>query len=145
MELSDIDEVMEIEKTLFSEAWTNAMFEEEITKQISYVIDVKGIIAGYICGWKMYEEFNITNVGVAKEFQKQGYGKILVDFIFELISKENFQIVFLEVRESNFSAIKLYEKCNFVEVGRRKKYYKNPTEDAILMVKNFVGKEDNER
>ena len=145
MEFSDLDEVLKIEQELFSEAWNSAMFEEEIRKQISYLIEVSGKIAGYICGWKMYREFNITNVAVAKEFQKKGIGKVLVDFVLENIAKDNFQIVFLEVRESNLPAIKLYEKCDFIKISKRKKYYKNPVEDAILMIYNLPKKENNER
>ncbi|MCK4956700.1 MAG: ribosomal protein S18-alanine N-acetyltransferase [Candidatus Cloacimonetes bacterium] len=148
MQISDLPEVLKIETELFSDVWTEQMFVEEINTQVSYVLELDNEIAGYICGWKLYDEFNITNVAVSKKYQQKGYGKLLVDFIITEIAKENFHILFLEVRESNLAAIKLYERVGFNEVGRRKKYYKNPTEDAILMNLNNkinIEKEDNER
>ncbi len=143
MEFSDLKDVLRLEKEIFSDAWNEAMFSEEITKHDAFVLYSGNEIVGYICGWLLYEEYNITNVAIDPEFQKMGLGTKLVKFVIEYVAEKKCPIIFLEVRESNYAAINLYEKNGFSIVGKRKKYYKNPEEDALLMVLSV--KETNER
>lgn len=143
MLLSDLDKIIKIEKELFPDAWTGEMFEEEINNQVSLVLELGNKIGGYICGWRLHEEFNITNVAVAKQFQKSGFGKLLVDYLLKNLEPE-YKIIFLEVRAGNIAAQNLYKRSGFSALGIRNQYYKNPIEDAILMVLNLE-KDNDER
>ncbi|NQV18489.1 MAG: ribosomal protein S18-alanine N-acetyltransferase [Armatimonadetes bacterium] len=135
MQIKDLQKVLDIEKELFSEPWSAKMFVEKIINHESYVLqksDEQEII-GYICGWKINDEFEITNLGIRKQFQRQGFGKILVEHLIKKVKNENCKIFFLEVRENNFAAQKLYEKLGFKVIGIREEYYNNPKENAVVM------------
>jgi len=133
MKREDIPTIMILEKKLFSTTWEEEMFIEEIEKQYAYVLEIKDKIIGYICGWKLLDEFNITNIGIAVDFQRKGFGQKLVQFLISKLLDEKCFEFFLEVRESNHGAIKLYEKMGFNVIGSRKKYYKSPQEDAMTL------------
>jgi len=140
MRKEDISTVMNLEKELFTTAWEEEMFLEEIEKQHAYVLLVENAIIGYVCGWKILDEFNITNVAVASGFQRQGFGELLVRYIISKLLKDNCFKYFLEVRKSNIKALKLYEKIGFSLIGSRKKYYHTPEEDALILGLNYISK-----
>ncbi|OQX70452.1 MAG: ribosomal-protein-alanine N-acetyltransferase [Candidatus Cloacimonas sp. 4484_275] len=123
---------MKTEIRKMTNPWTEKMFIDEIKNHDAYVLgEVSGKeIIGYICGWEIAGEFEITNVAVSPEFQRHGFGERLVKFIRE---EKKCRIFFLEVRESNFAARKLYEKLGFKVIGVRKNYYHSPIENALLM------------
>jgi len=133
MKLNDLNSVMEIEMKLFRSPWTEAMFIKEIEDQYSFVLENTKKIIGYICGWKILDEFTITNVAVEPNFQKKGFGKKIVEFIINRAKKVKCNNIFLEVRESNIVAIKMYVGLGFSKIGFRKNYYPNPKENAIVM------------
>jgi len=138
MKMEDLPDVMKIESIMFSTAWQKEMFLEEIDKQYAYVLEIADKITGYICGWKILDEFNITNIAILHKYQRKGYGAELVAFIMkELISEECFKF-FLEVRASNSPAKQLYEKFGFTLIGVRKKYYHSPVEDAQIYGLNLL-------
>jgi len=143
MQVKDLQQVLQIEQQLFVDAWSAEMFRQEIEQKASFVLEFDGQLIGYICGWFLYEEFNLTNLAVATRFQGRGYGKVLVNYLIDYVRQQGFKSIFLEVREFNDAARKLYEKCGFQIAGRRKKYYKNPEEDALLML--TLVKDENER
>ena len=97
-----------------------------------------GKIIGYICGLLLYDEFNITNVGVTSDHQRDGFGQALLKFIISYLLKQNCLKFYLEVRESNIAAIRLYEKYGFYIIGKRKKYYNHPVEDALMLGLSFL-------
>lgn len=138
MKKEDIPSIMILEKELFSTAWEEEMFIEEIEKQYAYVLEIKNKIIGYICGWKFIDEFNITNIAIAKDFQRKGFAKDLVQFIMSKLLDEKCFKFFLEVRESNDVAKKLYEKMGFSMIGSRKKYYHSPDENAMVLSLNII-------
>lgn len=140
MKMEDIPTIMILEKELFSTAWEEEMFIEEIENQYAYVLEIKNEIFGYICGWKILDEFNITNIAIAAAFQGKGVGKALVQFLMSKLLDENCFKYFLEVRESNHAAKKLFEKMGFNVVGVRKKYYHSPQEDALVLGLNVMEK-----
>ena len=133
MKKEDIPTIMILEKKLFSTSWEEEMFIEEIEKQYAYVMEIKDKIIGYICGWKLLDEFNITNIAIALDYQRKGFGKTLVQFLMSKLLDEKCFKFFLEVRESNHAAIKLYEKLGFIVIGSRKNYYHSPEEDAMVL------------
>lgn len=138
MELSDIEDILVVEKLSFSIPWSRDSFEKEIVDNnlaIYLVAKVNEKAVGYIGMWKVLNEGHITNVAVHPEFRHQGIGDQLVSELLSLCVKENIDLVTLEVRKSNQNAIKLYEKHGFVAEGIRKAYYQDNKEDAIIMWK----------
>jgi len=138
MELSDIEDILVVEKLSFSIPWSRDSFEKEIVDNnlaIYLVAKVNEKAVGYIGMWKVLNEGHITNVAVHPEFRHQGIGDQLVSELLSLCEKENIDLVTLEVRKSNQNAIKLYEKHGFVAEGIRKAYYQDNKEDAIIMWK----------
>lgn len=138
MKREDISNIMRMEKKLFATSWEEEMFIEEIEKQYAYVLEIKNKIIGYVCGWKLLDEFNITNIAVASDFQRKGFGEALVQFLMSKLLDEKCFKFFLEVRESNQAAKKLYEKLGFVVIGSRKNYYHSPEEDAMVSGVNLI-------
>lgn len=89
---------------------------------------MNGQLGGFLSIQNLVGELEITNIAVRKECQGQGIAKRLMEQL-----DERSETVFLEVRESNLPAQALYQKYHFEMIGRRKEYYHNPIEDAILM------------
>ena len=85
----------------------------------------------------MLDEGYITNVAVFPQYRKQGVATALIKRVFELAQEKKLAFVSLEVRVSNSAAIALYEKAGFKEEGRRKSFYRDPREDALIMTKRF--------
>jgi [ribosomal protein S18]-alanine N-acetyltransferase len=91
-------------------------------------------IAGFISGRQVLEEGEILNLAVKPQARRGGIGKALLKALLEVFARENVLQVFLEVRESNESAIVFYQKSGFQQVGRRGGYYRDPPEAALLLV-----------
>ena len=90
-------------------------------------------VAGYIGCLYAADEGDITNVSVDSARRREGIGKCLVQALLAESRKRGCRRIFLEVRQSNDAAIRLYQGCGFVRVGVRKNYYTKPQEDALLM------------
>lgn len=135
MELDDLDEVMAIEKSLFSVPWTETGFFSFLLRDdtLFLVAEEEKNIVGY-CGVVMVlDEGDITNVGVLETCQGRGIGRQLVQALIAKTGEKGVPHLHLEVRQSNVRAIKLYESLGFEQVGIRKGYYEAPAEDGILM------------
>lgn len=98
-----------------------------------YVYEENESVIGFIQLEEHYEILDIINIAVDKDNHNKNIGTKLIEFSTKDTKAEK---IMLEVRESNISAIKLYEKNGFVEINRRKKYYGN--EDAIIMERNLI-------
>lgn len=137
MEIKDAAACAKIEAENFSRPWTEKGFADAVaSEQAVYVTaSVDGEICGYAGMWVAADEGEITNVSVKKEKQGCGIGHALLQALFAEGEKKNIAFYFLEVRESNASARRLYEKCGFVQIGIRKNFYEDPKEDGIVMNK----------
>ncbi len=137
--ISDIQYLTKLEKDLFQDdAWTYSDFEEQITQNpyaSIYVYQFEKKIIGYIDLWIAYENAEIANIGVDKNYQRKGIASDLLSFCMEKVNTARCDNITLEVRISNFSAISLYEKFGFKKVSIRKNYYADG-ENAYLMVKH---------
>lgn len=137
MEEKDIEQVYEIETSTFSKPWSKKDFQQSVQNQehIYLVAEEQECILGYCGMWCIAGEGQITNVAVAKEHR----GKGIADKMFACFLEEgylhNVQAFTLEVRVSNQVAISLYQKYGFENAGIRKKFYEEPTEDAMIMWK----------
>ena len=89
-------------------------------------------VVGFLIALRAGPEWELENIVVAEEFRGKGVGKQLMRKLVTQAQEANSNLVFLEVRESNASARRFYERLGFQQTGRRKAYYSNPTEDAIL-------------
>ncbi len=95
----------------------------------------RGVI-GFLAARSLHDECEIENIVVSRAMQRRGIASELLKHLFSTLS-DRVQSIFLEVRESNQPAIRLYEKAGFEVVGRRKSYYQEPGEDALMMRKTF--------
>lgn len=132
---ADLDTVLDIEQELFTAPWSRLMFLQELQNNICLVAELEETI-GFFCGYKVLDEFSINNVGIRKKYQKQGWATKLINSVIEVQANLGIKSFFLEVRESNLAAIKLYKKCGFSPIGLRKNYYISPIEHAIIMLKS---------
>ncbi len=94
-------------------------------------------LVGYIALEWVLDEGSLTDLAVSPTYRRQGLASLLMDRLIESAQSKNLSFITLEVRASNLPAIKLYQKYGFLEAGRRPDYYRNPTEDALLMTKNM--------
>ena len=108
------------------------IFTESTPRRIALVVEQGSVVQAFLVASVLDREREIENIVVADAERRQGFGKQLLDEFLRLSQREAAKMVFLEVRESNLAARKLYEKCGFVENGRRPRYYRQPEEDAVL-------------
>lgn len=138
--IKHIEQVADIEKECFVHPWSQASLQEELKKTGSffYVATISGKTVGYIGMNTVLDEGYITNVAVLKEYRRKGIAKGLLYKIVDAAIQNNLSFITLEVRRSNTCAISLYSSYGFENVGERKNYYTNPTENAVLMTKYFI-------
>lgn len=138
MTKDDIDEVMEIENLCFSVPWSREAFLMEITKNkcARYVVaEVDSRVVGYGGFWIVIDEGHITNIAVHPDYRSIGVGTEIVKKLIDIAKKNAITAMTLEVRESNTVAQHLYTRFGFRPLGRRKGYYQDNNEDAIIMWK----------
>ena len=97
-------------------------------------------LAGYIVARVGANELHINNVAVRERYRRQGIGITLLGRILEEGKSRGVEVAFLELRAGNSAALSLYEKCGFNLTARRKNYYSEPTEDALVMTIQLAGK-----
>lgn len=137
MRKEDLDQVWDIEQTLFSKPWSKQDFLDALSKEenLYIVAEDKEQILGYCGIWGVAGEGQITNVAVKKEYQGKGIATSLFGDILKKGEATDLHAYTLEVRVSNVRAIHLYEKMGFISAGVRKNFYELPTEDAVIMWK----------
>ncbi|MGX7262859.1 ribosomal protein S18-alanine N-acetyltransferase [Enterococcus crotali] len=115
--------------------WSKEQFGVDLTQKTSdyLVLIQENHWIGFISYQLILDEAELTHVVIHKEFQQKGYGSRLLDQLHQRFIEQGVCQVFLEVRESNLNAQKLYEKKGFRTINRRKNYYSHPKEDGIVM------------
>ena len=131
----DLAAVVRLEEMCFSIPWSNTAIEEAFANELYRFVAVeeKGVIVGYANFRIVADEGEIERVAVHPDSRRRGYGRKLMEAMVEYSRKKGVRDMTLDVRVNNEKAINLYESCGFVEEGRRKDYYREPTEDAIIM------------
>lgn len=133
----DIDGVIKIEEKAYgAHHWSKESFLQELGNDLAWyysMFNANGELVAYAGSWHILEEAHITNVAVSTEHRKKGYGQALLKRIIDDCYKEKIKYITLEVRASNTAAINLYSKFGFSSFGRRKKYYQDNNEDALIM------------
>ena len=133
---ADIDIVTAIERVSFSDPWPRAGFEPLVRAPRCLFLVAEGAahsIAGYSVARWVEDEAELLNIAVAAERRGEGIGGQLLDHVMAALEERGIRHVFLEVRDSNTAARELYRSRGFRELSRRKGYYQDPTEDAIVL------------
>ena len=133
---ADVHAVAELEKASFSQPWTEEEFHKQLALDLArtYVAKNDGEVVGFINVWLVAGEINLNNIAVAESFQGRGIGRALITHMEQNNKGERCN---LEVRVSNEKAIGLYKSLGFEQVGLRREFYQQPTEDAFLMTKRY--------
>ena len=100
--------------------------------RVALVIEENDVV-GFIIAHQIDGDWEIENIAVAQQTRHRGMGTRLLSEFLELVRRQKGKQIFLEVRESNLAARALYRKLAFVEAGRRRQYYENPPEDALIL------------
>jgi ribosomal-protein-alanine N-acetyltransferase len=95
-------------------------------------------VGGFLLGRVTFDEMEILNLAVAQDERRKGIGTLLMDAALQIALACQAQRVFLEVRESNASAVAFYRRCGFRLAGRRPRSYSSPVEDALLMTRELA-------
>lgn len=132
----DIPEIINIERSSFSTPWSEISFLSEIYKKngISKVALFEGKLIGYICVNYVLHESHILNLAVHQDYRRQGVATVLLRDILSELKRKGSVFVYLEVRASNTGAQDFYRRFGFTIESRRKRYYADPDEDALLMM-----------
>ncbi|MFL5827891.1 MAG: ribosomal protein S18-alanine N-acetyltransferase [Thermoleophilaceae bacterium] len=131
---SDLPQVIAIERRAFPTPWSLAMFVLELSKPsgICLAATIDGKIAGYLVCSRYDTVWHVMNVAVDDRRRRRGIATALLNRLFDTADRPGEQYT-LEVRESNSSAIALYERFGFRSAGKRRGYYHDNKEDALIM------------
>ena len=136
--LNDVPAMLTLEQQTPGAAhWTSEQYQKLVAAGVVLVAEEADKLRGFICAQAVAGEWEIENVVIAAECLRRGVASSLLR---ELIQRAHGRVasaLLLEVRESNLPARRLYEKHEFREVGRRRAYYADPVEDAILYALRF--------
>lgn len=136
MNVLDIDGVWTVEREAFTTPWSRAAFEAEMTDNdlsCYLIVEDQGQIAGYAGMWIIVDEAHVTNIALAESYRGRGWGEALVAALMEKAVERGAVSMTLEVRASNQAAQALYTKLGFAAKGKRRGYYTDNREDALIM------------
>ncbi len=135
----DLMEVVEIEESSGLNRWGYDAYRRELfTNQNSVMIVARNLISGpavigFFAGWTVEDELHVNNVAAHRDYRRMGIGRSLMEAAIDEARGRGVAQVLLEVRASNESAQQMYRSLGFCFVGRRRDYYRMPTEDALVM------------
>jgi ribosomal-protein-alanine N-acetyltransferase len=139
MTLEDIPAVVELDKLSFTLPWPERSFRFELTDNPAsrcWVVVLDEKIVGVIVAWLLVDEVHVATIATHPNHRRKGIARKLLTYALRYMSKEGAVTSFLEVRETNHAAQEMYREFGYEAVGRRKRYYKDTDEDAILMTLN---------
>ena len=147
--LSEAPLVAQMEQEIFGTPWSAQTVEESIGQAMSagsesgrrtegaaygaFGVWLEGQLCGYLFSMAVAGEGELHRIAVLPEYRRLGLARKMMDTFLAWLSEESCETAFLEVREGNEAAVSLYKRSGFSEVGRRRAYYKNPTEDALIL------------
>ncbi len=133
----DLDAIVEIEHASFANPWTREMFEHEFEHaEVSHTLVIRTPatrVAGFCIFWIVFDETHINNLAVRPDCRHAGLGEALLRAALDQAVASGGRRATLEVRRSNATAIRLYERFGFRMGGIRPAYYSNPVEDALVL------------
>lgn len=138
---SDIDRVMKVEREVYEFPWTERIFSDCIRVGYLCWLALRGKdVVGHAIISVVAGESHMLNLSIARQYQRQGYGRQFIDFLANEARVRNAETMLLEVRPSNIAAINCYNAAGFNEIGSRKDYYPahDGREDALLFAKQLT-------
>lgn len=141
MTCEHLDEVLAIEQASFSTPWSRYAFTYELLENefAHYIVALAGgKVVGYAGMWIILDEAHVTNVAVHPAYRRRRIGKRLMQELMRRAALLGARRMTLEVRTSNRAARRLYAALGFVERGRRRGYYTDTKEDAVIMWKDSL-------
>ena len=136
MNKQDVTAVMAIERTLYTYPWTPGNFSDSLNAGYScWMYEFGSIAVGYAVLMLAADEAHVLNIAISQDWQRQGLGRRMMQHLIKVAREYRAQMMFLEVRPSNVSALHLYEDIGFNEIATRRAYYPahDGREDALLM------------
>ena len=136
MSHEDLDRVLEIDRQSFSVPWTARSYRFELERNpVSrlFVAEYEGRVVGYIGLWELIDEGHISTLAVAPGYRRRGIASRLIETGLRSLAERGVELASLEVRESNNAAQELYRGFGFEVAGRRRAYYRDNREDALIM------------
>ena len=138
IERAHLSQIAELEALCFSDPWSEKSLELLLGELATGFVCVReGRVLAYGGMLIAPDEGQITNVAVHPDARRGGLGRAIVDALIEDAYARGLEQISLEVRESNHAAITLYERTGFAVAGKRKNFYRRPTEDALIMLKSI--------
>lgn len=144
MRRADLEAVLEIERASFHTPWSRQAFVHELQRnRVAGLWVARGggsgdpddavAVRGYLCLWVVADEVHVTNLAVHPAWRGKGIGRFLLGTLLAHHRAQGARRAFLEVRPGNVEARRLYESLGFREIGRRRGYYVDTGEDALLL------------
>lgn len=135
--VADVPEIMPIERASYAAPWSPSMFVLELGRPNSLSIGarVDGQLVGYLVCSPQGHEWHVMNVTVAPAHRRRGYARRLLEAVHDLAAERmgGAALTTLEVRPSNEGAMRLYASLGYLVAGRRRRYYPDNGEDALVM------------
>jgi len=131
-----LSQVKAIDQASLGDFWSLSAYEQELASPYSTLLGAianRQLLLGFGCLWRVAEEAHLTMLVVHPDYQGQGLGKYLLWGLLQEAVNRQAEWAVLEVRESNYRALHLYQYFGFVEVGRRKHYYQDTGESALVL------------
>ncbi|MGH7300301.1 MAG: ribosomal protein S18-alanine N-acetyltransferase [Candidatus Rokuibacteriota bacterium] len=142
MTLEDLDDVLAIERASFQTPWSRGAFRYELTQNrvARCLVARRGRrLVGYLCLWEIGHEIHVTNLAAHPDLRRRGVARALLGAVLDDARERAVTLAFLEVRPTNTEALGLYERFGFRVIGRRKGYYFDTGEDALVMEARLSG------
>ena len=134
-----VPQIADLEKMCFHDPWSLNRIASEVSNKLSlwFVAVENEKVIGYVGSQTVLGETDMMNIAVHPDCRKRGIATLLITHLVDALAQQGSHSLMLEVRESNENAISVYRKLGFMDVGRRKNYYRNPKEDALILRKEW--------
>ena len=140
VELYHLEEIIAIENSAFNKPWTKNQIKNDILSDLdseNWVYIMDELVAGYIFGWIIHDEFHLNNIAVHPEYLRRSIGTALLRHIISRLIYSGIKVILLEVSANNIPAQKCYKSLGFTQMGIRKDYY-SKGDDAILYYLDLI-------
>jgi len=142
----DLDGVLDVERESFTNPWTREMYSWELqNRAVCHIYVVRTAdcrVAGFCAFWLVFDEIHINNLAMRPRYRGLGMGTALLTYVVAAGRDLGARRATLEVRASNEAALRLYERMRFYVAGRRRNYYSNPVEDALILWRDEIDARD---
>ncbi len=140
--VADMAQVAELERQIFIDAMSQDLLTQSLGNDFFVVLKKENRVLGYFLARCVLDEMEILRIAVDPACRRKGYGRRILSEAKQMAIKQGIGWCYLEVRESNIAAQRLYESFGFVSYGTRKGFYRQPDEDAVIMKAQWSVKQD---